>query len=80
VSVGFRAKRPLVGFSLRRGSKEASNHGMIFLAFAAMVIMITLAVHWSWWFTALVLVTCPIGAIIVFERLRREGVPEPELR
>ncbi|HEX7521516.1 MAG TPA: DUF3817 domain-containing protein [Acidimicrobiia bacterium] len=57
-----------------------SVHGMIFLAFAAMVIMITPAIHWSWWFTALVLVTGPIGALIVFERLRREGVPEPELR
>ncbi len=57
-----------------------SVHGTIFLAFAAMVIMITPAMHWSWWFTSLVLVTGPIGALIVFERLRREGVPEPELR
>jgi hypothetical protein len=52
-----------------------SVHGMIALAFAAMVLMITPAMRWSWWFAALVIVTGPVGALIVFARIRREGVP-----
>jgi hypothetical protein len=55
-----------------------SLHGMIWLAFCAMVIMITPALRWSWWYAAVVIVTGPIGAVMVWFRLRR-GVPE-ELR
>jgi hypothetical protein len=55
-----------------------SVHGMIALAFAAMVIMISPAMRWSWWFSVLVIVTGPIGALVVFARIRREGVPEVE--
>ncbi|MGZ8734175.1 MAG: DUF3817 domain-containing protein [Acidimicrobiia bacterium] len=53
-----------------------SLHGVIVLAFAAMVIMITRAMRWSWWYVVLVLLTGPIGAILVYERIRRHGVPE----
>lgn len=53
-----------------------SIHGLTVLAFAAMLIMITPAMRWSWWFDAAVLLTGPIGAIVVYERLRRHGVPE----
>ncbi len=52
-----------------------SVHGMIWLAFCAMTIMITPAMRWSWWYTALVIVTGPIGALLVWHRLR-SGVPE----
>jgi len=53
-----------------------SLHGVIVLAFAAMVIMITPAMRWSWWYVVAVLLTGPIGAILVYERIRRHGVPE----
>jgi hypothetical protein len=53
-----------------------SLHGIVVLAFAAMVIMITPAMRWSWWYVVAVLLTGPIGAILVYERIRRHGVPE----
>lgn len=53
-----------------------SLHGVVVLAFAAMVIMITPAMRWSWWYVVAVLLTGPIGAILVYERIRRHGVPE----
>jgi integral membrane protein len=53
-----------------------SVHGMIWLTFCAMVIMITPAMRWSWWYTALAIVTGPVGALLVWFRLRREGVPD----
>jgi hypothetical protein len=56
-----------------------SFHGMIWLAFCAMVIMIAPALKWSWWYVAIVIVTGPVGALLVWWRLRSEGVPE-ELR
>jgi integral membrane protein len=52
-----------------------SVHGMIFLAFAAMVVMIAHDMQWSWTYVALVVVTGPIGAVLVYERIRRHGVP-----
>jgi integral membrane protein len=55
-----------------------SLHGFIWLAFCAMAIMITPALKWSWVYTAVVIVTGPIGAVMVWYRLRK-GVPE-ELR
>jgi len=54
-----------------------SVHGTIFLAFAAMVIMIAQDMHWSWWYVAFVIVTGPLGCILVYERIRRDGVPAP---
>jgi hypothetical protein len=51
---------------------------MIWLAFCAMVIMIAPPLKWSWWYVALVIVTGPVGALLVWWRLRSEGVPEPE--
>jgi hypothetical protein len=50
-------------------------HGWIFLAFAAMVIFIAKPMRWRWWFVAIALLTGPIGGIVVYERIRREGVP-----
>jgi hypothetical protein len=52
-----------------------SLHGMIWLAFCAMVIMIRPALRWTWLYCAVVIVTGPIGALMVWARLRR-GVPD----
>ncbi len=46
-------------------------HGLIWMAFAAMTVIITPAIGWSWIYTAVVIVTGPIGGIMVFARLRR---------
>ena len=52
-----------------------SLHGMIWLAFCAMVIMIAPALRWAWSYVAVVIITGPIGALMVWYRLRR-GVPD----
>jgi integral membrane protein len=52
-------------------------HGWIFLAFAAMVIFIAKDMRWRWTFVAVALLTGPIGSVLVYERIRREGVPRP---
>ena len=52
-------------------------HGWIFLAFATMVIFIARPMHWTWRFVAVALLTGPLGALLVYERIRRDGVPEP---
>ena len=46
-------------------------HGLIWLAFVAMTVIITPAIGWSWLFTGVVVVTGPIGGVMVFTRLRR---------
>ena len=53
-----------------------SVHGMIWLAFCSMVVMITNEIGWSWTYSIAVIVLGPIGGVMVFERIRREGVPE----
>lgn len=52
-----------------------SVHGMVFLGFAAMVIGIARPMRWTWPFLAVAILTGPIGAVVVYERLRRDGVP-----
>jgi hypothetical protein len=52
-------------------------HGWIFLAFAAMVIFIARPMRWTWKFVAVALLTGPVGSVLVYERIRREGVPRP---
>ena len=46
-------------------------HGLLFLAYAGLVVMDRLNFGWSWGFTALAILSGPIGAILVLERLRR---------
>ena len=53
-----------------------SIHGMVWLSFVAMVVMITSDMGWSWKYSVAVIVLGPIGGIMVWERIRREGVPE----
>lgn len=46
-------------------------HGLIWLAFVAMTVIIRPDIGWSWAYTALVVITGPIGGVLVFARLRR---------
>lgn len=52
-------------------------HGWTFLAFATMMLFIARPMHWTWRFVAVALLTGPLGAILVYERIRRDGVPQP---
>ncbi len=52
-----------------------SVHGMIFTAFALMMLNIYRPMGWTWKFLAVSILTGPIGAVIVYERVRREGAP-----
>ena len=55
-------------------------HGVVFLGFAAMVIMIYRPMEWDWKLAVFALVTGPIGAIVIFEVIRRHGVPVAKRR
>ena len=55
-----------------------SVHGMVWLTFCAMVIMITPEMKWSWKYAIAVIVLGPIGGLMVWHRIRRDGVPAPE--
>ena len=52
-------------------------HGLVWMAFVAMTVIIRPDVGWTWGYTALVVLTGPIGGILVWWRLRttprREG-------
>lgn len=54
-----------------------SIHGMVFLAFAAMVLGVRAEMGWTWKYTAAVIVLGPAGALMVYSRLRREGAGPP---
>ena len=49
-----------------------SMHGMVVCAFAGMVLLIFRPLGWSVRFAAAAILTGPVGAVVVFERLRRE--------
>ena len=53
-----------------------SVHGTIWMAFVAMVVIIKPKIGWSWGYVALVVLTGPIGGVLVFARLQMEGVPD----
>jgi hypothetical protein len=56
-------------------------HGLVWMSFVAMVVIIRSDIGWSWGYTALVIVTGPIGGVMVWWRLRRTPrealVPRP---
>ena len=49
-----------------------SMHGMVVCAFIGMVLLIRRPLGWSMPFTVLAVATGPIGALVVFERVRRD--------
>ena len=46
-------------------------HGLVWLAFVAMTVIIRADIGWTWAYTALVVLTGPIGGVLVFMRIRR---------
>lgn len=54
-----------------------SMHGMVVMAFAGMVLLIFRPLGWTLRFALFAILTGPIGALLVFERVRRE---EPAIR
>ena len=46
-------------------------HGMFWLAFVAMTVIIRADIGWTWQYVALVVVTGPIGGVLVFARLKQ---------
>jgi Domain of unknown function (DUF3817) len=46
-------------------------HGWIVIGFMVMVVWITPGMKWKWWFPVLVLITGPLGGILVHEAIRR---------
>lgn len=51
-------------------SVTGAIHGMLFLAYALLVLRDREVFGWSWGFVALAILTGPIGAIVVLEKLR----------
>ena len=46
------------------------THGMLFLAYVALVLAVRRTQRWSWGFTTLAVIAGPVGALIVPQRLR----------
>jgi hypothetical protein len=46
-------------------------HGLVWMAFVAMAVLIREDIGWTWGYCALVIVTGPIGGLLVFTRIRR---------
>ncbi|MFP5299287.1 MAG: DUF3817 domain-containing protein [Actinomycetota bacterium] len=49
-------------------------HGLLFLGYMILVIRDREDYNWTWSFVAVAILTGPVGAIIVLERLRRDGL------
>jgi hypothetical protein len=56
-------------------------HGLVWMAFVAMTVLIREDIGWTWGYTVLVVVTGPIGGVLVWWRLRQTPrellVPHP---
>ncbi len=52
-------------------------HGLIWMAFVGMVALIREDLGWTWGYVVLVVVTGPVGGVLVWARLRR--TPRAEL-
>lgn len=52
-------------------SFAGATHGFLFLGYAILVLRDREHFGWTWGFVALAIVTGPIGAILVLEKLRR---------
>ncbi len=56
-------------------SVAGAIHGLLFLAYTALVLYGRERLEWTWGFALVAIITGPIGAIIVLERLRRRRRP-----
>lgn len=56
-------------------SLAGSVHGMVWLAFVAMEVGVRKPMGWTWAWVGATVVTGPIGALMVYGRIRRSGVP-----
>jgi hypothetical protein len=45
-------------------------HGLVWMAFVAMTLLIRSDIGWTWGYTVLVIVTGPVGGVLVWWRLR----------
>jgi hypothetical protein len=52
-----------------------SMHGMVAMAFAAMVVGIRAELGWTWKYAIAAIALGPFGAVMVYSRLKREGLP-----
>lgn len=52
-------------------SVTGAIHGVLFLAYAVLVLRDREHLGWTWGFVAVAILTGPVGAIVVLERLRR---------
>jgi hypothetical protein len=56
-------------------------HGLVWMAFVAMTVIIRADIGWTWGYTALVVLTGPIGGVLVWWRLHQTPrellVPRP---
>jgi integral membrane protein len=52
-------------------------HGMLFLAYAVLLMLTHRTLGWSARFMVLGILTGPVGAVIVLERMRRESLLTP---
>jgi hypothetical protein len=48
-----------------------SIHGLIWMAFVGMLVFIRADIGWTWGYAALVVVTGPVGGVLVFARLKQ---------
>ena len=51
-------------------------HLWILASFMVMVVWITPGMRWPWWFAVLAFVTGPLGGVLVFWRIKRNGAPD----
>lgn len=51
-------------------SVTGAIHGFLFLAYAVLVLRDREVFGWSWGFVAVAILTGPVGAIVVLEKLR----------
>lgn len=62
-------------------SATGAVHGVLFLIYMLFVVLAREALGWSWAFSALIIVTGPVGAVVALERLRRDRsstAPSPQ--
>jgi integral membrane protein len=70
-TISFVALMAAVVLHSERGvSVLGTAHGLLFLAYAALVLAVRKGQGWSWGFTALAIIGGPIAALFVPERLR----------